>query len=359
MKKRPKATAGVSHTEKILGWATLAASLALCTTYLAPYVPPDRFRSMAFAGLAFPYCWLLNVCLGLFWLCRRKRYGYAPLLALLLGWPGLGNFLSIGGRSDARGLRVLTFNARHFDTLLPGKGEKEKNATLRAVQEKLRALNPDILCGQDFSGDNGKTNDIVHRFIQEELGLRHVFHKTPHLYTFSRFPIVEKQATRFDRSFNSFHWVDIDRGGQTIRVFNIHLQSFKIGFDQDENSLPGNPESPEADRAYRTVFGKLHRGFVKRAAQARLVAKAIAESPHPVIVCGDFNDTPQSFAYRTVRGDLRDSFEDQGSGMDCTYSGKLPFLRIDYILSSPALPAKAHRVVEADYSDHFAVLAVF
>jgi endonuclease/exonuclease/phosphatase family metal-dependent hydrolase len=345
--------------DRLFGWATILTALALCTSYLAAYVPPDRFWPMAFAGLSFPYFWSLNLLLAGFWAWRRKRYLFFPVAALLLGVPKLGAFWTLGGRSEAEGLRVVTFNARHFDSLLPQRSEKQKNNTYRAIQEKLRSLRPDILCGQDFSGDNGKTNALMHRFIQEELGLKHLYQQSPHLYTFSRFPFGEKKTTRFERSFNSFHYVDIERGGRTIRVFNLHLQSFKLGYELDEALSPNDPAEPATRRAYRTVVGKLSRGFVKRAVQARLVARAIGDSPHPVIVCGDFNDTPQSYTYRLVSRGLRDSFTDQGSGLDCTYSGNLPFLRIDYVLSSPELPAKAHRVVRADYSDHFAVLAVF
>ncbi len=53
---------------------------------------------------------------------------------------------------------------------------------------------------------------------------------------------------------------------------------------------------------------------VQRNRQADLLTKAIAESPYPVIVCGDFNDTPASYAYRKISRSLQDCFLQAGAG---------------------------------------------
>ena len=81
-----------------------------------------------------------------------------------------------------------------------------------------------------------------------------------------------------------------------------------------------------------SILRKLKSAFVKRAKQVDALHEYISKSPYPVILCGDFNDTPTSYTYHTVRGGLRDAFVDSGTGMSGTYAGKLPSFRIDYIL---------------------------
>lgn len=359
MNRAPSPSAMSRLLTFVLGVATYVLAGTLGLSYLAPFVPPDRFWPFAFLGLAFPYLFWLNLAVLAYWFWRQYRYAYAPLAALVLGLVQLDGFWGLNGKTEADGLRVMTFNARYFDAMLPEVSPEKKAATLKAIQENLRRQKPDLLCGQDFTGDSEASNQAIYQFIRDELGLRYRFYETPSLVTFSRFPIVEQKAVRFAGSYNSYHYIDIERNGQKIRVFNLHLQSNKLGDELDEALRPNVPAAPEAKRAYVTILGKLRRGFSKRAAQARLVAQAIADSPYPVIVCGDFNDTPNSFAYRTVSKGLRDSFRERGSGFGSTYSGALPFLRIDYVLASPSLPIRAHRVVKAAYSDHYAVVAVF
>lgn len=92
-----------------------------------------------------------------------------------------------------------------------------------------------------------------------------------------------------------------------------------------------------------------------RAFQARKVADHIKKSPYPVIVCGDFNDTPVSYAYRKVKGELKDAFVEAGWGISNSYNGELPSFRIDYILHDKKFKAVNYSRDRVVYSDHFPV----
>jgi endonuclease/exonuclease/phosphatase family metal-dependent hydrolase len=100
---------------------------------------------------------------------------------------------------------------------------------------------------------------------------------------------------------------------------------------------------------------KFRDAVIKRAEQATALRKSINKSPYPVIVCGDFNDTPVSYTYHTVKGDLKDSFIESGKGTANTYNGKLPSFRIDYILYSPVFTSYNFAVSSLNHSDHFPV----
>jgi endonuclease/exonuclease/phosphatase family metal-dependent hydrolase len=79
---------------------------------------------------------------------------------------------------------------------------------------------------------------------------------------------------------------------------------------------------------------------------------------YPLIVCGDFNDTPISYTYNTISSKLNDAFVAAGQGISNTYRGKLPPYRIDYILYSNEFDAVSYERHRAEYSDHFPVSAV-
>jgi hypothetical protein len=163
------------------------------------------------------------------------------------------------------------------------------------------------------------------------------------------------EEIRFKDSGNIAICTDIVRGKDTIRIFNVHLQSYKIDPDQyDIIDSPGINEEKDI-REIRELGLKYKKAMQLRALQARFVRKKIDETPYPVIVCGDFNDTPSSYAYRKTRGRLRDAFVRSGKGIGQTYVGKLPSFRIDYILHSSTLKSYNFKIYNVRYSDHLPV----
>jgi endonuclease/exonuclease/phosphatase family metal-dependent hydrolase len=103
----------------------------------------------------------------------------------------------------------------------------------------------------------------------------------------------------------------------------------------------------------------LKKGFVKRALQAEIVKSQINRSPFPVMVVGDFNDTPVSYAYRKIRSGLYDSFVNSGYGAGFTYKGNYPPNRIDYILYDNSLTNSYFEIIKVKYSDHYPIIAYF
>ncbi len=100
------------------------------------------------------------------------------------------------------------------------------------------------------------------------------------------------------------------------------------------------------------IGSKLKYAFISRALQADEIKDNLANCPNKLIICGDFNDSPTSYAYRTIRGDLKDAFKVSGFGMSRTYIGKMPSFRIDYILHDPGLKSYNYRTHTLNFSDH-------
>ena len=78
----------------------------------------------------------------------------------------------------------------------------------------------------------------------------------------------------------------------------------------------------------------------------------------PVILCGDFNATPESRTVEKLRAFLTDSWTIVGKGDGFTIPVKKPAKRIDYIwVSRETITPKSIEVLHSEASDHLPVIA--
>ena len=350
----------------------IVAAVLLAITYLAPLVPAHKFWLIAAWGLSFPVMVAINIGFFIFWLFRRKLQAFLSAVVLTLGLNLLHNTLAlnINPKVDTEGLqkiKVLSYNVQNFKLYNWRRDPEPRNKIARLIRQE----SPDIICFQDFYSEKGGNFENVAYFEQE--GYPHSYFVNTlttknknewGLAIFSKLPITNKGQFLFENSkTNAATWVDVAIDDQnTVRVFNMHLQSFSLAdreleFIQDiatpkENNTKANTKTVE------NIVGKLKDAYIKRGSQAQTVAAAIAQSPHRAIVCGDFNDTPTSFTYKTIRGNtLKDAFLEAGLGLGGTYAGPLPYLRIDYVLTSSTIKTGRFIVLPYKNSDHYAVAA--
>ena len=174
--------------------------------------------------------------------------------------------------------------------------------------------------------------------------------------TLTRFPILNMGEIRFVNSGNMIIFTDILMNSDTVRIYNCHLQSYQL-HPKEINTIDSIDfeNQVETKNKFLVISLKFRNALIKRAEQAATLREHLNQCPYPVIVCGDFNDTPVSFAYRTVRGDLEDSFTESGKGTANTYNGKLPSFRIDYILYSSKFTSYNFGVSNLNHSDHYPI----
>ena len=318
----------------------MAAAGLLLVTYLAPWVSPKTCYPLALLAIGYPCSVLLNVFFLSCWAFARRREAWLSLTAVLLGAPYLLCYVGVHppGPSPPSCIRLMTFNAKYF-RVTAGADRVGLNVTARAVINLLTDQKPAIFCAQDFSGD-GNVDKPIESVVDHQLGLHNCYIDSPSLYTFTGYPMGKQHAFTFPDSMNSFSYADVKLPAQTIRVFNLHLQSYGIGV------LPGEKSGP------REILARLRRGLLMRGTQAEMVANTIESSPYPVVVCGDFNDVPLSYVYHVISRGLKDGFSSAGWGSGVTYSGPFPLQRIDHILCSPVLRIWNYRILPFPYSDH-------
>lgn len=354
--------------------ATVICSLMLIGAKLARFVSPEKMWEPALLGLIFPVLFVVEIVCGLWWIVRWKRMAIVVAVLVLLCinpagayWkPDLRKYYGEEKPTKSE-LVVMSYNVKGFDKQFA----TEEKLTRELIADLVNENRVDILCLQEFAG---KASDPEIRPLLSDLSYFKVapYNVRPDrieagkhyggLAIFSRYPIVAWKtlpAKDEDRLFSM--WADVKIGRDTVRVFNNHLNSTYIdNNDVDYLSSFRFVSSSEGRKAHvADIVRKLRDSYRKRAPQADTVAVAIALSPHPVIVCGDFNDTPASYAYRTVRGDrLKDTFVAEGRGLHGTYGGFFNMFRIDYILTErDAFEILHYYPFDAVYSDHMPVAA--
>jgi len=341
---------------KIAFFVNIIFALALGISYLSVHIPPDRFWYPAFLGMAYPYLLLINIIFIFFWLWFKPRRIWLSILVFILGINHFNDYYQLfpSKKFTGEGIKVLSYNVHHFTYDL-----SKKKSNSPELLEFLKSEAPDIICLQETRLlKRGKLSPASICDLIPSIHYYQLAHTTTYAgpLTFSRFPIVNLGEIRFKNSYNMVLFSDIVLpGNDTARVYNCHLQSNRILPDEygvvDSLTTGNDPKLKET----RLVLGKLKRAFVVRANQARILSAHIKKSPYPVIVCGDFNDTPVSFTYREVRGKLKDAFVESGFGTGNSYNGKLPSFRIDYILHSNLFEAHNFKRIKVGYSDHYPV----
>lgn len=361
----------LSFFKKLILYSNLAAGAMLGVALLAPHQNPDSAWVFSFFGLAFPILVVVNLVFILAWLFLRKGWFIISLAILVIGWKSLFTLvaLNIGSNTDDSGTKIISYNVQNFDLYNWKENELSRDRMIHLVSQK----HPEIICFQEFySEETIKFNNLQR--VKDSLKMPYHYFQVTHtiapdkqwgIATFSKLPILDKGELIFPNSKNNRGiYTDISLNGLRIRIFNIHLQS--IHFDMDDYEyISGVRENREVNpTSSRRIMGKLKRAYQKRAVQARIVASSIAESPYPVVICGDFNDTPISYAYYTIRYGadsrykLKDAFVSAGRGIGSTYAGLLPGLRIDYVMCSPELSVEYYETIKYDGSDHYPVLTM-
>ncbi|MCR9173876.1 MAG: endonuclease/exonuclease/phosphatase family protein [bacterium] len=348
----------------LLDILSVIAALSLLLSYFSPYTHPDTFSIIPVFGLAYPVIvivFILVMIVQVFF----KRWFALGMFVLFLSGLGLHLRTFTFGSGDeppknSKSLKIMSYNVRLFDFY--NDDPKQAQLSRHKILEFLKDESPDIVCFQEFYQQDKPTNFITKDTIIPLLGIKDYQERYTHvergrrnygIALFSKYPIIEKGEVRFDSDLNSFNYSiysDIVFHKDTIRVYNIHLQS--ISLDSEERAALINEKSKTG---FFSAMGKVIEAFPERAKQAERIMNHIRNSPYPVVVCGDFNDTPLSYTYQRFHNHLTDAYRNCRTGIGKTYAGEIPAGRIDYIFHSEALGSHQFKIQENALSDHYAI----
>ncbi len=346
--------------KKIFIAVNVIISLLFLTACLSPYINPANWWLNGFTGLIVPYLILTLIFFIIFWLFARPQLVWIPLLTLALGWqqisvvfawhPGSG----FSKKRHDNVLRIVDWNVQSFNGL--SKNKDTKRYIAYDLSKSIMKFQPDVICLQEFN--NASSADNIALF--KEQYWYHYFSKDYQrangtyqsgCIIFSKFPIIDSGRIQYPVA-ESLIYADIVKGGDTIRVYTTHLQSFKFK-KADYNDLEKiRDQDDESLAASKSIFKKMKLAFSRRGVQANMVRNEIDKSSYPSVICGDFNDVPNSYTYFHIKGERQDVFLKKGFAIGRSFIALAPTLRIDYILPTKQFEVKQFDMVDEDLSDH-------
>ena len=316
------------NLNKILYFINSISLLILLISYLSGYIHPDNFWQISLLGLFFPAILAINFLFSIYWIIVWKKYFWPNFIIIIIGLSHINTI--IGNQKNKsyskdfseivknknhtfdQKIKVMTFNVRLFNQY----GIIESTTIEDEIIDFIKKEKPNILSIQEFKKSD-KTEEIYKFYNKSE-----VFD--------GRLQIISKYDqlnSGFVHHINSCIYSDIILN-DTIRIYNIHLQSY--------------------------FWDKWKENYQTRANEAIKIKEHIESSPYPVIICGDFNDTPISYTLKTMTKNLSDAFQESGIGIGNSYIG-IPFLRIDYILHDIKYKSYNYKRHKDELSDHYPI----
>lgn len=340
-----------------MGGANVATIILMLIVGYSGCSNPEDFPMMSNLGLVFPIFLVINFCFLVFWLLCKPRGALIPLVGFLLTYQPTRTTIPFNVPHDAPdgALKVLSYNVWMFAW---GNSEADR----RAIPAYIATQKADIVCLQE-----SYTAPEIQQQVDSLLNPVYAYRDTicnklegNVLTVYSHFPILRKERIRFQSDNNLAGAFFLDVKGRRVMVVNAHLEGTTLDDDDKRevgSIMSGGVKTDSVEAASRRMLDKLNEASARRAPQAETVARYISKyESTPVILCGDFNDGPLSYAHRTLNRHLLDCYVSTANGPGFSYNRRGFFVRIDNILCSHDWTPYACRVDRSiSTSDHYPI----
>lgn len=327
---------------KIAFYTNITVAGLLLLGYLVPYLPPKHIGYLSLLALLMPSLLLLNILFAIYWMIRWKALAFISAGTLLLGFGYVGLWVQPWGKEadTSKSFKLLSFNVRLFNHY-----HWHRDAELsQKISDFFTQEAPDLIVLQeyynspDYVPQGYRYKAVVLRKAKDKIGLA----------LFSKHKLLRWGSLQFENTTNNGMYADVLIGKDTIRVYNLHLESFHVSTKEDDLFTEDKQQLVE----------NITQRFERQQEQvARFVAHQ-SECRYPIIVCGDFNNTAYSYIYRKLRGNrLNDAFQEAGKGFGRTFEFKYFPMRIDFILPDKRLEVNNFKTHYLELSDHFPLTA--
>jgi endonuclease/exonuclease/phosphatase family metal-dependent hydrolase len=329
----------------------MVLTVSTFVAYILPFLAPKTFPFLAVLTLFMPLFFILNGLFFIYWGIQFKKRMILSGLVLLMGITFINKFYKFSAKDypeEEKDFTVMSYNVRLFNVFK----WFERDDVPENIRGFINDKNPDILCIQEYSN----SGDIDLKVYPH----RYIFMDGKQIKTaqaiFSKFPIIDQGIIFFPNSSNIVVFADIKKGKDIIRVYNMHLQSIKIS--PDVNEINENIDVLNQGGKSQKLFYRISKAFMQQQQQAEIFKEHKNQSPYPIIICGDMNNSAFSYVYRNIKGKLKDSFEEAGIGFGATYKFRYYPARIDYIFADENMTVKKFESFPGfENSDHYPIMA--
>jgi endonuclease/exonuclease/phosphatase family metal-dependent hydrolase len=342
--------------DRLIQFLMLSCSAILLISYAAPFFHPESIPWLPFFGLLYPVWFFLSLTLTILCFILRTPLRFFSVLILFIGLSfhlRLFSIHFIPPTTQEGSLKVLSYNVRLF-----GVYDDTSKLSRNNIFQLIRDEQPDIACFQEYYRQDKPTQFETYDSIRMIMNAMDYHERSAHndngnrnfgIAIFSKYPMIARGDVMFESQgsmdFNYCVFADVVHEQDTLRIYNVHLQSIRL-------SEPGIEQDGGTFSMIKTGIKKMKTAYLKRADQARRVIEHMQTSPYPILVCGDFNDTPMSYTYQQFYKAMNDGFNSASWGIGATYIGKIPAGRIDYIFHTEDLYCSEFKVHRVSYSDH-------
>ncbi len=328
---------------KIIFFVNSLVAFALLMSYLLPYVSPQTFPLLSVLSLAVPILIVINSLFFVYWLIFLKRKMLLSLIVLILGISHVSSLYKLRGKSSdetSGTLSLLSFNVHAFNRFQWIDSDRIPEDVSKLIKDE----NPDIFCAQEFYNN---PNIDFSQYVNKYENFHHKSRELA-LVIFSKYRIINKGSLNFKKTANNVIFADIVLSKDTVRVYNVHLQSHGISTKTDDLA------KADSQKLYR----RIQTSFVKQQSQAEQLIAHMRSSPYKNIVMGDFNNTAYSYIYDKIKSEnLQDTFKEAGKGFGKTFNFELFPARIDFILVPDETEVISFKSFDVELSDHYPIFA--
>jgi endonuclease/exonuclease/phosphatase family metal-dependent hydrolase len=357
----------------VVGILKLVAKIASLILYLVTivaafggHVSPHLWSVPSMITLFFPYLFIATFVAGVAWLISKK---YIPAIlagaTLMLCYPMSMDATPLSwSKSPKQGDNCFTLMTYNAMGMMDQENPDRENQYLRPLQYLIDSK-ADVICLQEVYSipARHKMSDAVNN-LTDSLYKLYPFiinGSSTDITILSKYPVVAGKLNSDQlRRCRLYH---LRINGERVDILSVHLASYQ--FSNDDKNIVSDINSVHTAKHSLSEFKhkvshKLSTAFKARAEEADIIREVADSLKGNVIICGDFNDVPCSWTYRTIKGDdFSDAYSKTGFGPLVTYNSHAFYFHIDQVLYRGDLEALNLIKDNIKSSDHYPLIATF
>ena len=335
----------LSFLEKFIFLVNSILAVLFLISLVIPYIKPSIFPYFSIFSLFSPLIILLNILFIFYWIAKLKKQFLLSVLILLIGYSSVLTFINFSNNSSymtENKVSIISYNVRLFNLY----NWIDENNIEDQINSFLVDKSPDIICLQEYRGNIIDLPNYPYRF--EFLRGNNIKYGQ---VIFSKFPILNKGSVDFSSMSNNAIFVDLKIHNDTIRFYNVHLQSFALENEIDLSTINTIQK--------KEIVTNLSNTFITQQRQVDVLRNSIDNSPYKNVLSGDFNNTAFSYTYKNLINGFKDSFMLKGNGLGITFNYNFIPLRIDFILVDDNFRVNQFKTYKINLSDHEPIFSEF
>ncbi len=328
----------LSPIDKVLYFINSILATLLLLSYVLHFISPATIPFVAIISLFVPFLMIINLLFAIYWLIKMKKQFLLSVTVFIIGVFFSSPFFKISSNNSSfnNDLKVMSYNVKSFDLFHKKKGSKEQDG-----YEFIALKDPDVISIQEYYLTNKNKFSFPYKYVK----LRPKSKKYG-MAIYSKYKIINSGSLDLKSTGNNIIFADILKEKDTIRIYNIHLESLRIK-PNEENFGEENSEK---------LIERVSSSFKEQAEQTVQFLAHEQQWKGKKIVCGDFNNTSYSWVYNKIAKNKKDTYIESGKGFGKTYNYWFP-MRIDFILTDKDAISNKFSTFSEKHSDHFAIMA--